>query len=339
LRESGLAAIRESALPAYLKFTAFVKDEYAPKGRLDPGIWALPDGVARYNFRIKESTTTSLSAEEIHQIGLAQVKEIEGRMLGVAQQLGFKDLKSFNAAVTVDPKLHAHSRAQILDLYRKYTDQMYTKLAELFGRLPKAKVEIMPIEEFNEKDASTHYNPAAQDGSRPAHVMVNTGEPEKQLLLDVETTSYHEGVPGHHMQLAIAQELDAAVEAAAAEVERQHKDEVEAFDAEMERLGYSDRDAQRMRRRIDERHKRETRRTRIDLLIEGVTAIESVYRDALASPAGPLNRDMPTLSVSPRAAAEALSACRKARDAFLINEKGLVRLVALLMALPPAGAR
>jgi uncharacterized protein (DUF885 family) len=128
-------------------------------------------------------------------------------MLGVAQQLGIKDLKNFNAAITADPKLHAHSRQQILDLYRKYTDQMYTKLPDMFGRMPKAKVEIMPIEEFNEKDASTHYNPAAQDGSRPAHVMVNTGDAEKQLLLDVETTAYHEGVPGHHMQLAIAQEL------------------------------------------------------------------------------------------------------------------------------------
>jgi DNA polymerase-3 subunit delta' len=138
---------------------------------------------------------------------------------------------------------------------------------------------------------------------------------------------------------AIAQELDAAVEAAASEVESQHKDELEAFAAEMERLGYDDQEAQRMRARIEGRHKRETRRTRIDLLIEGVTAIESVYRDALAAPAAPLNLDRPALSVAPRAAAEALVACREARDAFLINEKGLVRLVALLMALPPAGAR
>ena len=139
--------------------------------------------------------------------------------------------------------------------------------------------------------------------------------------------------------LGIAQELDAAVEVAQAEVERQQKEELETFDAEMERLGYSDRDAQRMRRRIDERQKRETRRTRIDLLIEGVTAIESVYRDALAAPAAALNRDRPALNVSPRGAAEALGACREARDAFLINEKGVVRLAALLMALPPAGAR
>jgi len=136
---------------------------------------------------------------------------------------------------------------------------------------------------------------------------------------------------------AIAQELDAAVDAAAAEVEHQQKDEVAAFDAEMERLGYSDRDAQRMRRRIDERHKRETRRTRIDLLIEGVTAIESVYRDVLATPAPALNAEQAGPRITPRAAAAALDACRAAREAFLINEKGLVRLIAVLMALPTPG--
>ncbi len=137
---------------------------------------------------------------------------------------------------------------------------------------------------------------------------------------------------------AIAQEFDAAVEAAAAEVDREQTEELEAFDAEMERLGYAERDAARMRRRIDERHKRETRRTRIDLLLEGVTAIESVYRDSLASPAPPLNADRPALQVTPRAAAAALDACREARDAFIVNEKGLMRLIALLMSLAPAGS-
>jgi uncharacterized protein (DUF885 family) len=207
LKDAGLAAIRDEVLPAYVKFTAFVKDEYAPKGRLDPGIWALPDGVARYNFRIKESTTTNLTADEIHQIGLAQVKEIEGRMLEVAQKLGFKDLKSFNAAIATDPKLHAHSREEILALYRKYIAQMNAKLPDLFGRLPKAKLEVMPIEEFNEKSSQTHYDQPAADGSRPGHVMVNTGDFTKRLLTDAETTAYHEGVPGHHMQIAVAQEL------------------------------------------------------------------------------------------------------------------------------------
>lgn len=207
LREQGLAAIRESVLPAYVKFTAFVRAEYAPKGRTEPGVWSLPDGAERYAFRVKQSTTTNLTPEEIHQIGLAQVKEIEGRMLQVANQLGYKDLKSFNQSIQGDPRLHAHSRQEFLDLYRKYTDQMYTKLPTLFGRLPKAKLEVMPIEEFREKEAATHYVQGAQDGSRPGHIMVNTGDFQKRTLLEVETTAYHEGVPGHHMQIAIAQEL------------------------------------------------------------------------------------------------------------------------------------
>ncbi len=210
LREQGLAAIHEAVLPAYIKFAKFVGDEYAPKGRTEVGIWSLPDGDARYAFRVKDSTTTDLTPEEIHQLGLAQVKEIEGRMLAVANQLGYKDVKSFNAAIAKDPKLHAHSRQEILDLYRKYTDQMYPKLPGLFGRLPKAKLEIMPVEEFREKEASAaQYVQGTPDGSRPGHVMVNTGDFAQRSLLNIETTAYHEGVPGHHMQISIAQELPA----------------------------------------------------------------------------------------------------------------------------------
>jgi uncharacterized protein (DUF885 family) len=208
LREAGLAAVKDSIIPAYVKFTAFVRDEYAPKGRAEPGAWALPDGAAWYAFRVKESTTTDLSPEEIHQLGLEQVKEIEGRMIAVVKQLGFKDMQSFKAAVDADPKLHAHSREEILDLYRKYEDQMYAKLPQMFGRMPKAKLEVMPVEEFREKGASdAAYVDGTPDGSRPGHIMVNTGDFAKRTVLDIETTAYHEGVPGHHMQISIAQEL------------------------------------------------------------------------------------------------------------------------------------
>jgi len=207
LREQGLAAIRESVLPAYVKFTSFVRDEYAPKGRTDPGVWSLPDGPERYAFRVKESTTTNLSPEEIHQIGLAQVKEIEDRMVQIANQLGYKDLKSFSASLATNPKVHVQSRKEILDLYQKYVDQMYLKLPSMFGRLPKARLQILPIEEFREKEASTSYVQGTQDGSRPGHIMVNTSNFEKGSTVDFETTAYHEGVPGHHMQIAIAQEL------------------------------------------------------------------------------------------------------------------------------------
>jgi uncharacterized protein (DUF885 family) len=208
LREAGLAAIQDSVLPGYARFTTFVRGEYASKGRTEPGIWSLPDGEAYYTFLVKQSTTTNLTPEEIHQLGLAQVKEIEGRMLAVAIQLGYTDLKSFKAGIASDPTLHGQSRQQILDLYRKYINQMYAKLPDLFGRLPKAQLEVLPVEEFREKEApAASYVPPAQDGSRPGHVMVNTGEFEKRSLVDIETTAYHEGVPGHHMQIAIAQEM------------------------------------------------------------------------------------------------------------------------------------
>jgi uncharacterized protein (DUF885 family) len=208
IRDQGIAAIRNAVLPAYSHFAKFVSHDYAPYGRTEVGVWSLPDGDNYYAFRVKESTTTDLTPEQIHQLGLAQVKEIEARMKDVAAQFGYKDLKAFNAANAADPKLHAHSRQQILDLYNKYIDQMNPKLPDLFGRLPKAKLEVLPVEEFREKEASAaSYQPPALDGSRSGHVMVNTGDFEKRSVLDIETTAYHEGVPGHHMQNSIAQEL------------------------------------------------------------------------------------------------------------------------------------
>jgi uncharacterized protein (DUF885 family) len=207
LRERGIGVIRGSVLPAYARFAKFVRDEYAPRGRTEPGLWSLPDGEARYAFAVKENTTTNLTPQEIHDIGLAQVAEIEGRMLAVAKQLGFNTIKDLNASIANDPKLHGHSREEFLDLTRKYIDQMYAKLPELFARLPKGRLEVRPVEEFREKEASTHYEPGTPDGSRPARVMVVTGDFEHRLLLDVETTAYHEGVPGHHLQIALAQEI------------------------------------------------------------------------------------------------------------------------------------
>ena len=208
IREAMIGAIRDQILPAYHRFGDFVEHEYLPKGRTEPGMWALPDGEARYAFAVKTSTTSDLTPEQIHQIGLQQVAEIEKQMAAIAKRQGFTDLKSWNAKLAQDPEVHAKSRQQILDLYRGYIDGMYAKLPELFGRLPKAKVEVVPVEEFREKEASAaQYQPPAPDGSRPGRVQVNTGDPTSRKTLTMESTAYHEGVPGHHMQLAIAQEL------------------------------------------------------------------------------------------------------------------------------------
>ena len=201
-------AVAQLVVPAYQKFAQFVRKDYEPYGRKDDGIWSLPDGAARYQFKVKTSTTTNMTPEAIHQLGLREVKRIETQMLGVAHQLGFADLKSFNEANAKNPQLHPKSRQEILDLYTKYTDQMYTKLPQLFGRLPKAKVVVMPVKEFSEKEAAgASYNQGTPDGSRPGHIMVNTGDYENRLTLSIETTTLHEGVPGHHMQISIAQEL------------------------------------------------------------------------------------------------------------------------------------
>ena len=208
IRAAVLGAIDTAVLPAYKKFAAFVRDDYAPRGRTDAGMWALPDGAKRYASRVRRSTTTNLSADEIHQIGLKEVARIEAEMLAIARKLGFADLKSFRASLDTNANLRAKSREQILELYRQYIDQMYTKLPQLFGRLPKQKVIVVPVEEFREQEAAgASYQQGAPDGSRPGRVEVNTGNATSRKTISMESTAYHEGVPGHHMQLAIAQEL------------------------------------------------------------------------------------------------------------------------------------
>jgi uncharacterized protein (DUF885 family) len=208
LRDACLAAIRDQVAPAYRRFAEFVRTEYEPRGRPEPGVWSLPDGEARYEFAIKQFTTTTMTAAEIHALGLREVARSEAEMLGVAKRLGHANLKSFAAAIASDPALHFASRNAILDRYRKYTDAMMPKLPSLFGRLPKATLEILPVEEFREKQAAgAQYVPGTPDGSRPGHVMVNTGDYANRTTLAVETTAYHEGVPGHHLQMTIAQEI------------------------------------------------------------------------------------------------------------------------------------
>jgi len=208
LRAAVLAAIRDRVLPAYKKFAAFVRDEYEPHGRTDVGIWSLPDGAARYTAAARRETTTELTPDEIHEIGLREVARIEAEQEAIGKKLGFADLAAFRKHIRSNRKLYAKSRQQILDRYQTYTDQMYAKLPALFGRLPRQKMIILPVEPFREKDsAGAEYQRGTPDGSRPGMVRVNTYDPTRRLTIDMESTAYHEGVPGHHMQIAIQQEL------------------------------------------------------------------------------------------------------------------------------------
>jgi uncharacterized protein (DUF885 family) len=208
LRDQGLAAIRDGVLPAYVKFTAFVHDEYAPKGLTELGMWALPDGEARYRFAIRHLTTTDLTAEQIHELGLKQIDEIEKQMLEIAHQQGFKDLATFNEHIKNDRKFYATSGQQVLDLYAGYVRDMEPELPKLFGRLPKARLEAIPMEASRAKNSvPADYSMGASDGSRPGHINVNEYDPEHRLTLNIEAIAYHEGIPGHHLQFSIAQEL------------------------------------------------------------------------------------------------------------------------------------
>ena len=208
LRAEIEAVVKNEVAPAYAKFAKFVREDYAPHGRLDPGVWALPDGEARYRFAIRHQTTTDFTADQIHELGIKSVAEIETQMLSIAKAQGFRNLKSFNEHIRQDPKLHAQSGQQLFDLYTRYRDQMYGKLPELFGRLPKNKLDVVPMESFRSASAPpADYSIGAGDGSRPGRINVNEYAPEKRLLLNLEAIAYHEGVPGHHLQFSIAQEL------------------------------------------------------------------------------------------------------------------------------------
>ena len=204
-----LAAIAKDVLPAYLRLQRFLEVTYVPAGREQPGISALDDGARYYAFRIRQQTTTNLTPEQIHQIGLDEVKRDEAEMLVIAKQLGFADLKTFQASLAANPKLHPASADALLDEYRGYVKQMQGKLPSLFGRLPKAPLEVSTIPAYSAKSApAAYYNQGAPDGSRPGRITVNIYNATERSLPDVEAVAYHEGVPGHHLQISIGEELE-----------------------------------------------------------------------------------------------------------------------------------
>jgi uncharacterized protein (DUF885 family) len=204
-----LAAIGKEVLPAYLRFARFLEVSYIPAGRDEPGLSALPGGAKYYQFRIRRTTTTDLTADQIHQIGLDEVKRDEAEMLVIAQKLGFADLKSFRASLKTNPKLHPATREELLAAYRGYLTPMQAKLPQLFGRLPKAPFEVVSVPDYLEKtSAPAYYETGTPDGSRPGRLFIDTYNPTDRNLYAAESIAYHEGLPGHHLQLSIAQELD-----------------------------------------------------------------------------------------------------------------------------------
>ena len=208
LHDEILTAVDSEVRPAYRKLADFLATDYAPKGRTEPGVSTLPGGDALYRYDIHVLATTDMSPEDIHQLGLKEVARIEGEQLAIAKKLGFSDLKSFRASLKNDPKVFAKSPDDILSRYRAYVDQMRPELPKLFGLLPKTQLEVRPMQEFRAKEAAgADYQQGTPDGARPGVVWVNTSDYAHRSLLTAESTAYHEGIPGHHMQIAIAQTL------------------------------------------------------------------------------------------------------------------------------------
>jgi uncharacterized protein (DUF885 family) len=200
-------AISTDVIPAYKKFAEFVRTEYAPQGRTTLSVMSLPDGKRRYENDIYARTTTHMTADEIHELGLREMDRIQAEMTAIAKKAGFADLASFRASLKTNPKYIPTSSEQILDDFRHYIAQMQPKLPELFTLLPKSPVTVEAIPEFNAA-AATHYVTGTPDGKRPGRVVVAVSHYAERSLIDDEAIAYHEGIPGHHMQLSVQQQLE-----------------------------------------------------------------------------------------------------------------------------------
>ena len=199
-------AINNEVLSAYRSFGEFIRTKYAPEGRSTLAITSLPEGQKRYQNNIYARTTTRMSPSEIHELGLREIDRIEKEMTAIAKKEGFADLAAFRASLKTNPKYIPTSSDQILDDFRHYIAQMEPKLPQLFTLLPKSPVTVEAIPAF-QSAAATHYVTGTPDGKRPGRVVVATSKFAERSLVDDEAIAYHEGIPGHHMQLSVQQQL------------------------------------------------------------------------------------------------------------------------------------
>jgi prolyl oligopeptidase len=210
IRKRLAAAVEAHVRPAYLQHLRFLEDEVLPASRDAVGVCAIPGGREAYAARVRRFTTTDLSPEDIHRIGVEEMERNEAEMLEIARGEGHRgDLRSFLDAMREDERFQLDSREEILDRYRAICRRMDEALPRVFGRLPRVGYEIRMVEEFREKDCpAAFYQPPAEDGSRRGVFYANTHDPKSWPTYDFEPLCFHEAVPGHHLQIAIAQELD-----------------------------------------------------------------------------------------------------------------------------------
>lgn len=209
LRTLAAEAIRSKILPAYARLLRFFEEEYLPGGFEDVGCWQRPDGQQAYALLAKKYTTTNLTPQEIHDIGLSEVARIRKSMVQIQEQVGFKGtFQEFLVHLRTDPKYFYSNPNDLLEAYRSCCRRIDPKLSKLFHRLPKLPYEIMPIPARIAPDTTTaYYQRPAPDGSRPGRYFVNLYRPQDRPKYEIEALSLHEAVPGHHFQIALAMEL------------------------------------------------------------------------------------------------------------------------------------
>ena len=210
---SGAAkALDESVKPAYEKLIAFLEGQ-SKRANDDAGVWKFPDGADFYRSALQRTTTTNLTPEQIHEVGLNEVARIQGEMTKIKDKVGFKgDLQAFFKFMREDRQFYLpdtdEGRAKYLARAVEIIDDMKKRLDELFATKPKADIVVKAVEKFREQSAGkAFYQQPAPDGSRPGMFYVNLREMQSNPTYQLEALAYHEGIPGHHMQIAIAQEL------------------------------------------------------------------------------------------------------------------------------------
>jgi len=213
LYTEAIEALQTSVGPAYRAYIAEMERQNAGASK-DDGVWKLPDGEAYYAYRLRLMTTTDISPSEIHELGLSEMDRIHGEMRDIMKQVGFEgNLQEFFEFMRTDAQFTLpdtdKGRSDYLSQATALIDTMELRLPEVFHRTPKAALEVRPVEAFREKAAGkAFYNLGAPDGSRPGYYYANLYRMQDMPLYEMEALAYHEGIPGHHMQLSISQELD-----------------------------------------------------------------------------------------------------------------------------------
>ncbi|OHE83364.1 MAG: hypothetical protein A2579_00530 [Lysobacterales bacterium RIFOXYD1_FULL_69_11] len=209
LQASAQKAIRESVIPAYRDFNTFFNDEYLPGTRETIAAVDMPDGKAYYDFLVGQFTTTDLTADEVHQIGLKEVARIRAEMEQVRQEIGFDgDLAAFFEHLRTDPDLFYDSPEALLEAYQAMSKRIDPELVKVFKTIPRLPYGVRPIPDNIAPDTTTaYYQPGAVDGTRAGYYYVNLYKPEVRPKWEMMALSLHEAVPGHHFQFARGQEL------------------------------------------------------------------------------------------------------------------------------------